>query len=92
MFALTSTDAKYTDGTVLYALFLFLFLFFSNIRYPALQAWFSRMKQVPYYSEINVVSKELGDLTKDVPQKTIATANKRGIKAVVAAAARVSKL
>eukprot|EP00729_Bicosta_minor_P015662 gene15662-6182_t len=60
--------------------------------YPALQAWFSRMKQVPYYSEINVVSKELGDLTKDVPQKTIATANKRGIKAVVAAAARVSKL
>lgn len=90
MFAVTSTDAKSTGGTVLYVLFLFLFL--SNIRYPALQAWFSRMKQVPYYSEINVVSKELGDLTKDVPQKTIATANKRGIKAVVAAAARVSKL
>ena len=61
-------------------------------QYPALQAWFARMEQVPYYAEINVVNRELGDLSKDVEQKTIARANKLGIKAVVAAAAPHPKL
>ena len=55
--------------------------------YPALQAWFGCMKSVPYYEVINVVNVELGDLTNDVSMLKIAEANKRGIKAIVGAAA-----